>query len=428
MTQIIIQQLDRYLCYFSIFGVIYITLLAILTESKSVQSNSLQSNFNCTLTWLFSQTPSHTLDPFTTSPPERISTTTTTATTTKVSIVEVSDNIVPTLSYEVNLYKNRSNGSTWTRLFPNPGDELDPAPNRPEVLHILSAACKMPKRCTELVRMVHTYYIYHENDAHLHFHIVIDEKCDHIRERLDLYRSSTIKVTVYTPEDLFPSMDRIPNKGWLMDKKRAFHHDYVCINIRLLAAKIDQFSDIDYVMWQDCDTLVTAPFTSIHKVWDGIRTRNFIAGLIPEDFGKIQYGSLDRNFSISNPPYGVNSGVFFMNLKLMREQNWIEDFLTTCKERDDYYLPDQDMLNYYFSMHPDKLLLVNCEYNWRYQMEEDCMLTPVIVHGANFWFYRSDWWKKLMDLADNNDTKGLSDWMYQLTSDYQYHSTGVIGW
>ena len=61
-------------------------------------------------------------------------------------------------------------------------------------------------------------------------------------------------------------------------------------------------------------------------------------------------------------------------------------------------------------------------------MEEDCMLTPVIVHGANFWFYRSDWWKKLMDLADRNDTKGLSDWMYQLTSDYQYHSTGVIGW
>eukprot|EP00492_Amphilonche_elongata_P000955 TRINITY_DN1560_c0_g1_i1.p1 TRINITY_DN1560_c0_g1~~TRINITY_DN1560_c0_g1_i1.p1 ORF type:complete len:84 (-),score=4.74 TRINITY_DN1560_c0_g1_i1:224-475(-) len=83
-----------------------------------------------------------------------------------------------------------------------------------------------------------------------------------------------------------------------------------------------------------------------------------------------------------------------MNLKLMREAEWIKDFLTFVSRRNDYYLPDQDMLNFYFSQHSDKLLVVNCEYNWRYQFEGDCILVPIIVHGANFWFYRSEWWKR----------------------------------
>lgn len=63
---------------------------------------------------------------------------------------------------------------------------------------------------------------------------------------------------------------------------------------------------------------------------------------------------------------GVNSGVMLMNLTRMRTFHWGEYVASVYHRwRTQLTWGDQDIINIIFHFHPDKLLLLNCDTNYR---------------------------------------------------------------
>lgn len=110
--------------------------------------------------------------------------------------------------------------------------------------------------------------------------------------------------------------------------------------------------DVDYCLYMDSDTLVTG---DLLPLWEIDMTGQYLAGVF-QDIAVV------RNETVRDQMPGlesyVNTGVLFMNLALMREQNLQKEFLARIS--DQYMLMDQDVLNICCYGH---ILILDSAYN-----------------------------------------------------------------
>lgn len=86
-----------------------------------------------------------------------------------------------------------------------------------------------------------------------------------------------------------------------------------------------------------------------------------------------------------------------MNFTKMREIKWEQQLLPIYEKYNlNLVFGDQDILNIYFHFHPEQLLLLPCEYNYR---PDHCMYLDLcksavngikIIHGNRGYFHKAE--------------------------------------
>ncbi|KAH6941286.1 hypothetical protein HPB50_015746 [Hyalomma asiaticum] len=143
---------------------------------------------------------------------------------------------------------------------------------------------------------------------------------------------------------------------------------------------------VDALIYVDSDVMLLSP---IEKLWQQFAAMNnsHLVALVPETESNYTNWYL---YSAKHPfykPLGVNSGVMLMNLTRMREFRWEERVLPLQEIYGDKIAwGDQDLINILFSLHPDRLLVLPCRWNYR---TDHCMdgtycdgEAPAVVHGS----------------------------------------------
>ena len=155
---------------------------------------------------------------------------------------------------------------------------------------------------------------------------------------------------------------------------------------------------VERVLYVDSDTLFLADVGILWKEFETALQRpmsNILAALVPEH----QATSKSAYYrDQTNHPYyhddnsvGLNSGVLLLNLKQLRAHPWNE-ILTDYLHHENYTLQyyDQDLLNIYFHFHPDELLVLSCDWNFRtdhcFFTNQHCS-TISIMHGSRGTFH-----------------------------------------
>jgi UDP-xylose:glucoside alpha-1,3-xylosyltransferase len=156
---------------------------------------------------------------------------------------------------------------------------------------------------------------------------------------------------------------------------------------------------VERVLYVDSDTLFLADVGILWKKFEKALQRpmsNILAALVSEH----QATSKSAYYrDQTNHPYyhdensvGLNSGVLLLNLKRLRAHPW-NQALTNYLHHENYTLQyyDQDLLNIYFHFHPDELLVLSCDWNFRtdhcFFANQHCSTTISILHGSRGTFH-----------------------------------------
>ena len=162
-------------------------------------------------------------------------------------------------------------------------------------------------------------------------------------------------------------------------------------------------ADIDRILYVDCDTLICS---SLKSLWTITINNNLIAGVIdplPNHIPKIKIGIEE------DTPY-FNSGVLLINLKLWREENLQQQFLTFLYRHNGHvHHHDQGIINAVCDgrkriIHP-KFNVMSTFYSHKYSVMNSCntpfysekdivnaKMNPVIIHFTED-FYNRPWIK-----------------------------------
>lgn len=171
-------------------------------------------------------------------------------------------------------------------------------------------------------------------------------------------------------------------------------------------------SEIDKILYLDGDVIVRKSLTGIYQT---DISQHYLAAV--QDTMPIYSPHFLSRLGITRTSFYFNSGVCLMNLKELRQCNFMEqgiDFIH--KNFDKTGLPDQDFLNY---LCQEKVLFLPPEYNFNFGVHSDVALqiwssqeikkaqkAPVIVHfvgPVKPWSqlcihpFRKEWWKYLHD-------------------------------
>jgi UDP-xylose:glucoside alpha-1,3-xylosyltransferase len=126
--------------------------------------------------------------------------------------------------------------------------------------------------------------------------------------------------------------------------------------------------NVDRVIYIDTDTLLLSDISHMWRLLDDDSGK--VAAMAAEDEGTKEnhyYTNARVEFpfvEMKGRAYGLNSGVMLLNLKQLRQDPWDEE-LDSFLARYQLTFYDQDLLNIYFAMHPERLLLLPCEWNFR---------------------------------------------------------------
>ncbi|CRL07554.1 CLUMA_CG020519, isoform A [Clunio marinus] len=186
-----------------------------------------------------------------------------------------------------------------------------------------------------------------------------------------------------------------------------------CASQRLFLPSV--LSDVDAtILYLDSDTLFLSP---PQEIFDYLRHFNSsqIAAMTPESEHKNV--AWYPRFS-SHPFYGecgVNSGVMLMDLTKMRSLKWEQEMLRLYeKYRLNLVFGDQDLINIYFSQHPEQLFILPCAFNYR---PDHCMyvsMCPVedgikLLHGNRGYFHKTE-------------NQPIFNQLYESIQKHQFHS------
>ncbi len=170
------------------------------------------------------------------------------------------------------------------------------------------------------------------------------------------------------------------------------HISKVCF-FRLLIPNI--LDDLDKVIYLDDDVLISSDLTTLYRF---ALDDNYLAGVrapgyyAPDDWRRDKLRELDIPFINQY----INSGVLLLNLKKLREDNKVDDFLDLMKNS--FRSEDQDVLNascygkikilpYRFNVQTKYMGNSKEAYKLAFVIPndeiEDALKTPVIIHYAN---------------------------------------------
>lgn len=137
-----------------------------------------------------------------------------------------------------------------------------------------------------------------------------------------------------------------------------------CSSLRLFLPSI--LPEYNKVLYLDADTVVLAPFDEIFEFFKMFNSSQLM-GLSQES--ETTNSKIFNENAEKHPYYGksgLNTGVALMALAKMRENNFEKEIVEIfSKYRDVIKHEDQDLLNIYFAIHPDKVFVIPCEFNFR---------------------------------------------------------------
>lgn len=223
-------------------------------------------------------------------------------------------------------------------------------------IHLGCVVCN--DRAPEALTMLKSAVMFSKSPVH--FHIFVEDK---LRSEMALtmdkwldVRSGRVEYFMY--EVRYP--DGQNSEAW-----RTFFKP--CATMRLFIP-LNTAESLDSIIYLDTDTLI---YTPLEDVWAHFSRFNStqLAAMTPE--GEDPNAGWYNRFA-RHPYYGsigVNSGVMPMNLTRIRSADggkWHEEMMEIFKTyRYDMTWGDQDILNVYFSRHPERLYVYPCEWNYR---------------------------------------------------------------
>lgn len=196
------------------------------------------------------------------------------------------------------------------------------------------------------------------------------------------------------------------NKDDFKEYKKIKTHFYIslaaCYRLKLATL----LSNIDKVIYLDCDVLVCS---SLNDLFEVNLEDKVIAGVL----------DIDLKRKNRNPNY-VNSGVLLMDLAKIREQNIENEFLDYAKQNSDTIeMGDQEIINAVLS---DRILIIDSKFN----VQSECYIrrssftkAPAIIHFVgpqkpwNFgsWSVHKDLYFKYLQMTPwKLDNKELFKW------------------
>jgi len=202
--------------------------------------------------------------------------------------------------------------------------------------------------------------------------------------------------------------------------------------------------NIDKIIYCDIDTVF---MDNLISLWNFDMKGNVLCGIkdglnLNRPWRRYQ-NKTDKKFIIKQGYY-VNSGVLLMNLKLMRQENMYEKFMSLIGEK--IWQKDQDILNYvcypqigYLPMKYNFTPRATRKYNRMIRQDliekadiQDAKENPVIYHYVNYnpWERKSKnswiWWQNAKQTPFYKDLKNLYlaknkifGWLYFLQIEYK---------
>lgn len=208
------------------------------------------------------------------------------------------------------------------------------------------------------------------------------------------------------------------HKDLFEDVKIYNHHLSIAAYFRLLIPDI--LCESDKCIYLDCDILVNGDLKELFQLDLG---NNYLAGV--KDCHIIKKGrNRDLHQKLLELPSMdryINSGVLVMNLKKMRDNNIVNDFLKQMKKEN--WFEDQDVLNrccypyiktlplVYNLFHFYSNQNIHFLYSLEYEREDFHFDKPFIIHMGGVWKpwnskkvkFADVWWKYAKAFADTCD-------------------------
>lgn len=127
----------------------------------------------------------------------------------------------------------------------------------------------------------------------------------------------------------------------------------------------DILTDKERVLYLDADILVTG---NISKLYYDDFENNYIIGIRDIGIGKPMFEQYLQSLNLHGKGY-INSGVLVMNLDKIRQDDKVEELITTTiRLSDKIRHPDQDVINIVFS---DNIKYVDCSWNFQDEDRKD---------------------------------------------------------
>lgn len=132
-----------------------------------------------------------------------------------------------------------------------------------------------------------------------------------------------------------------------------------CAMERLLLPQL--LPNVSHVVYVDRDTIVMSSLGNLYR--KSILMQQKAMAMSAEGYG--HYTSYHATGETYYGVTGLNSGVLLMNLDFMRQISFTSKIFALIPETNDLSLGDQDLINHFFVKHPDLLMPLSCEYNYR---------------------------------------------------------------
>ncbi|CAD5115965.1 DgyrCDS4895 [Dimorphilus gyrociliatus] len=239
-----------------------------------------------------------------------------------------------------------------------------------ETVHIAVVACG--DRQPETTIMIKSALIL--TKGKLHFHIFTEQALrEHFKSDFDSFPASTQENFRYDFYDI-----QYPNDIDMTEWKKIFK---LCATQRLFIPDLIPESVTNKLLYVDTDVLFVSPPQEIWTIFH-IMNENQISALAPEheDPSTGWYNRFAQHPYYK--PLGVNSGVMLMHLERIRNSSWKKDMIKHYQQYK-YKITwgDQDLINIYFSEHPEQLYIYTCEWNYR---TDHCMYMSICKEAERY--------------------------------------------
>ena len=150
---------------------------------------------------------------------------------------------------------------------------------------------------------------------------------------------------------------------------------------------------VEKILYVDSDTLILVDILELWNVFETQFTSNTIAAMAGEHeltSEHAYYKNQAQHPYYDKGVHGLNSGVLLLDLRKLRLNPWEEE-LEMYRQLYSLQFYDQDLLNIYFGIHPERLVLLSCEWNYRHDhcffSKQHCPSVK-LLHGNRGTFHR----------------------------------------
>ncbi|KAK3102055.1 hypothetical protein FSP39_008413 [Pinctada imbricata] len=217
----------------------------------------------------------------------------------------------------------------------------------------IAIVCTGINATRDVVTVIKSILFYRKNP--LHFHFIADVISQKILHHLfTSWNVAEVETSFYSSEKAKPRVSWIPN----------IHYSGVYGLMKLTLTEIlPQY--LDKVIVVDIDVTFATDVAELWKILNSLQGLKMI-GLV-ENLSDWYLGLLPNVSPWPADGRGFNTGVMLMNLKKLRELNWMDTWRTVTEkvlpQHEHTQLADQDIINAVIKQHPFLVSRLSCKWN-----------------------------------------------------------------